>query len=144
MGNAKVLRGNQTQNLAMTLGEMPVKQTASAESTSRQKPEAQKPEAPKPGGQPHLGVAISDLNADILHHLELPVSTKGVIVADVQEDSAAAEAGLQVADIIQEVDRKPIHNVDEFRTQMVAHSSGPVLFLVNREGHTLYVAIDTQ
>src|SRR5262249_16261537 len=46
--NLKVLRGNQTQNLTMTLGEMPVKQqTASAESTSRQKPEA-----PKPGGQP--------------------------------------------------------------------------------------------
>src|SRR5215813_7316476 len=59
--NMKVLRGNQTQNLAMTLGEMPVKQTASAESTSRQKPEA-----PRPGGQPRLGVAISDLNADIL------------------------------------------------------------------------------
>src|SRR5262249_4813105 len=75
--NLKVLRGNQTRSVAMTLGEMPVKQTASAESTSRQKPS----EAPKPGGQPHLGVAISDLNADILQHLELPASTKGVIVA---------------------------------------------------------------
>jgi serine protease Do len=142
--NMKVMRGNQTQNLAMTLGEMPVKQTASADSTSRQKPEAQKPEAPKPGGQLRLGVAISDLNTDILQHLELPASTKGVIVADVQEDSPAAEAGLQVADIIQEVDRKPIHNVGEFRSQITAHSSGPVLFLVSREGHTLYVAVDTQ
>jgi serine protease Do len=138
--NLKVLRGNQTRSVAMTLGEMPVKQTASAESSSRQKPS----EAPKPGGQPHLGVAISDLNADILQHLELPASTKGVIVADVQEGSPAAEAGLQVADIIQEVDRKAIHNVGEFRSQIGAHGSGPVLFLVNREGHTLYVAIDTQ
>jgi serine protease Do len=138
--NMKVLRGNQTQNLAMTLGEMPVKQqTASAEPTPRQKPEA-----PSPGGQPHLGVAISDLNTDILQHLELPASTKGVIVADVQEDGPAAEAGLQVADIIQEVDRKSIRDVGEFRSQMAAHSSGPVLFLVNREGHTLYVAVDTQ
>jgi serine protease Do len=140
--NLKVLRGNQARNVAMTLGEMPVKQTASAESNARQKPEAPSPN-PNPG-QPHLGVAISDLNADILQHLELPASTKGVIVADVQEGSPAAEAGLQVADVIQEVDRKPVHNVNEFRSQMTSHgSSGPVLFLVSREGHTLYVAVDT-
>jgi serine protease Do len=139
--NLKVLHGNQTRNVAMTLGEMPVKQTASTESNSRQKPEAPSPN-PNPG-QPHLGVALSDLNTDILQHLELPASTKGVIVADVQEGSPASEAGLQVADVIQEVDRKPVNNVNDFRSLMTAHgASGPVLFLVNREGHTLYVAVD--
>ena len=79
-------------------------------------------------GQPHLGVAISDLTADIPQHLQLPATTKGVIVADVQEGSVAAESGLQAADIIQEVDRKPVHNVGEFRSQIAAHSSGPVCF----------------
>jgi serine protease Do len=139
--NLKVLHANQTRSVAMTLGEMPVKQTASADSNARQKPEAPSPN-PNPG-QPHLGVALSDLNADILQHLELPAGTKGVIVADVQEGSPASEAGLQVADVIQEVDRKPVHNVDEFRSMMTSHGpSGPVLFLVNREGHTLYVAVD--
>ena len=136
--NLRVLRGNQPRSAAMTLGQMPIKQTASDESTATAR---QKPEAPNPG-QPHLGVAISDLTPDIIQHLQLPATTKGVIVADVQEGSVAAESGLQVADIIQEVDRKPVHNVGEFRSQIAAHGSGPVLFLVSREGHTLYVAVD--
>jgi len=136
--NLRVLRGNQPRSVAMTLGQMPIKQTAADESNANAR---RKPEAPSPG-QPHLGVAISDLTPDILQHLQLPATTKGVIVADVQEGSIASESGLQVADIIQELDRKPVHNAAEFRTQLAEHRSGPLLFLVNREGHTLYVAID--
>ena len=137
--NLKVLRGNQPRSAAMTLGQMPIKQTASKMNPLQPRGRSRRLQTP---GQPHLGVAISDLTPDILQHLQLSATTKGVIVADVQEGSAAAESGLQMADIIQEVDRKPVHNVGEFRSQIAAHSSGPVLFLVSREGHTLYVAID--
>ena len=90
--NLRVLRGNQPRSAAMTLGQMPIKQTASDESTATAR---QKPEAPNPG-QPHLGVAISDLTPDILQHLQLPATTKGVIVADVQEGSVAAESGFRL------------------------------------------------
>jgi serine protease Do len=88
-------------------------------------------------------VAISDLSPEILDQLKLPAKTTGAIIADVQEGSPAAEAGLETGDIIQQVDRKPVHNVAEFRSLVTAHSSGqPVLLLINREGHTLFAAVE--
>jgi serine protease Do len=135
----RVRHEDQTRNVTLTLGEMPVKQTASAE--QEQKPR-QKPTAPD-SGQPRMGVAISDLTPDIIQHLQLPAKTTGVVIADVQEGSPAAEAGLEMGDVIQQMDRKAVNNVEEFRTGLSAHTSDqPVLLLVNREGHTLFVAVE--
>ena len=138
--NMRVRHEDQTRAVTLTLGEMPVKQSASQE--PQQKSARQKPSAPDSGG-PHLGVAISDLSPEILDQLKLPAKTTGAIIADVQEGSPAAEAGLETGDIIQQVDRKPVHNVAEFRSLVTAHSSGqPVLLLINREGHTLFAAVE--
>ena len=143
--NMRVLHNGEPRNITLVLTEMPVKQSAANEPSARQKP-SPKPESSSgqksaPTG-PHLGVAITDLTPEILQHLQLSAGTKGAIVADVQEGSAASEAGLQVGDIIQQVDRKPIQNVGDFKAVMAAHRSGPVLFLISREGHTLYVAVE--
>jgi serine protease Do len=132
--NLKVLHGGQTRTVAITLAEMPAKQTAA--NTTRQKP-SQAPES----GQPHLGVAITELTPDIVEHLELPAGTKGVVIADVEDGSPAAEAGLQSGDVIQEVNRKPVRTVSEFQAQLSRRGSDPLLFLVNRDGRTMFVAI---
>jgi serine protease Do len=136
--NLRVMHDGQSRPVTLTLAEMPAKETVKAtpEQSARQKPSA--PDS----GQPHLGVAVGDLSPEIIQRLGVPSGTKGVIIADVQDGSAAAEAGLQAGDIIQEVDRKPVHNVAEFRTVMSSHGSGPVLFLINREGHNLYAAVE--
>ncbi len=132
--NLKVLHNGQTRNVTLTLAEMPMKQTAA--NTTRQKP-SQAPDS----GQPHLGVAITELTADIKEHLDLPAGTKGVVIADVEDGSPAAEAGLQPGDIIQEVNRKPVRTVPEFQTQLSARGSDPLLLLVNRDGRTMFVAL---
>ena len=135
----KVRHEDQLRNVNLSLGEMPVKQTAAVEQpAARQKPGV------ADAGQPHLGVAISDLTPEILTHLQLPAKTTGVVIADVQEGSSASEAGLEAGDIIQQVDRRTISNVADFRMEIAAHKAGPVLFLINREGHTMFVAVDTK
>jgi serine protease Do len=136
--NMRVVHEGQTRDISLTLGELPIKETA--RSTPQQNAR-QKPSAPD-SGQPHLGVAVGDLSPDIMQRLGVPAGTKGVIIADVQEGSPAAEAGLQPGDIIQEVDRKPIGNVEQFRSAMTGHGSGPVLLLLSREGHNLFAAVD--
>jgi serine protease Do len=137
--NMRVRHDDQNRNVTLTLGEMPAKQSAAQE---QQKNARQKPSAPD-SGQPHMGVAISDLTPEILQQLKLPPKTTGAIIADVQDGSPAAEAGLETGDIIQEVDRKPVHNVAEFRTQVTSRSSTePILLLINREGHTLFVTVE--
>jgi serine protease Do len=133
--NLGVLQNGQPRTVTLTLAEMPVKETASNEPNTRQKPA--QPEV----SQPRLGVALTELTADIAKQLNIPASTKGVVIGNVEDGSAAAEAGLQVGDVIQEVNRKPIHNVAEFQAAMANRGSDPVLLLVNREGHTVFVAV---
>jgi serine protease Do len=134
----RVRRNDEVRNVNITLTELPVKQQAAA---AEPKQERQKP-APADHGAPHMGVAISDLTPDIIEHLQLPAKTTGVIIADVQEGSPAAEAGLRVGDVIQQIDRKSVNNVDDFRNHVSEHKAGPVLLLVSRDGHTIFVAVD--
>jgi serine protease Do len=131
----RVLRAGQSRNMTLTLGELPVKETASAESSTRQKPSA--PDTT----QPHLGIAVMEITPDIAEHLQLPSTVKGVVIGDIEPGSAAAEAGLQVGDVIQEVNRKPVRTVNDFRSEISTRSSDPTLLRVNREGHTLFFAL---
>jgi serine protease Do len=133
--NMRVLRNGQEQNVTLTLSEVPVKEAAAAGST-REKPSSR----PEPAG-PRIGIAVADLTPDIVHQLSLPARTQGIVIADVQEGSAAAEAELHPGDVIQEVNRKPVRNVTEFRNELENGPKGSIVFLVNREGHTRFVAI---
>src|SRR5262249_29934247 len=126
----------QPRNVTVRLGEMPVKETAAAEAPTRQKSAA--PETM----QSRLGIAVVELTPEIAQHLKVPANVKGVVVGNVDEGSPAADAGLQLGDVVQEVNHKPVSNVSDFQSQISQRSSSPILLLVNREGHTVYAAID--
>jgi serine protease Do len=134
--NMRVLHDGQTRGVALTLAEVPVKEKETAAVTTRQKP------APPDPGQPRVGIAVTELTADLVQHLNLPANTKGIVVADVEDGSPAAEAGLQVGDVIEEVNRKPAHTMAEFQSLMSIRSSAPILLLVNHEGRTAFVAVN--
>jgi serine protease Do len=132
--NMRVLHSGQTHDVTLTLGELPVKESASA--ATRQKPQRQSEPS-----QPRLGIAVMELTPDLAERLNLPKGTKGVVIADIEEGSAAAEAGLQVGDVIQEVNRKPVKTMSDFQALMSARGSEPILLLVNHEGKTMFVAV---
>ena len=68
--------------------------------------------------------------------------TKGVVVANVDPSSHAADAGLRAGDVIQQVNRQPVKSVREFDHAIAsAKKDDPTLLLVNREGMTLFVAV---
>lgn len=54
------------------------------------------------------GVTVDDLNRDAREELQVPDNVKGALVVSVDEDSNAAEAGLQKGDIIMEIDHQPV------------------------------------
>jgi serine protease Do len=134
--NLRLLHDGQFRNVNVTLGEFP-KEEPEKESarSSREKPSAQD------SNPDRLGIAIAELTPDIAAQLQLPTTLKGVIVADVETGGVADDAGLQPGDVIVEVNRKPIRTVPEFQQQIQSSGKGPVLMLVNREGHTVYVAL---
>jgi serine protease Do len=59
-----------------------------------------------------LGVAIQEVTADLADSFGLP-RPAGALVADVQDDSPAQKAGLQVSDVILSFDGKPVENAGD-------------------------------
>jgi serine protease Do len=122
----KILRNGTERDETVKLAEMPT-EAAKADSNDQE------------GGSKALeGVEVSNLNASIARELNIPASTKGVVVTDIDPASKMADSGLQRGDVIQEVNHQPISNVSEFQHAMHKSGSEPLL-LVNRDGRTLFI-----
>ena len=125
-----ILRNGQNQTVSVTLEEFPDKQAAASQG--------------EPTSNAWQGVQVDELTPQIAHELNLPANTAGVVISDVDPSSAAAEAGLERGDVIQEVNRQPVSNVEQYEKAIRAAQNGEVLLLINRGGATRYVAIAGQ
>jgi Do/DeqQ family serine protease len=132
----KVVRDGKASELAVTLGEFNLE----AEGGSRN------PGQETPGGGEKgalKGVNVQALNSDLRQELQLPASATGVVITDVDPDSAAAQAGLDQGDIIVQVDRKPVTTVQEFN-RMVRESASKdstLLLIRSPQGGTRFVVV---
>lgn len=128
----QILRNGQRRDIDVVLGERP----------ESQEEEPVSPEEPDSSSSA-LGVQVQDLTAGIREQLQLESGAQGAVVVTVQPGSPAAEAGLVRGDVIQEVNRKPVRNVQEFRRGLSAASKDePILLLITRGGNTIYVAVE--
>ncbi|MDA8165561.1 MAG: DegQ family serine endoprotease [Desulfobacteraceae bacterium] len=88
-----------------------------------------------------LGLAVQDLTPEMARSLGIGQTT-GVLVAEVEPGSPAAESGLRPGDLILEVNRRKVDDVAAFRETMGRVASGrTVLFLIKRDANTLFVAM---
>jgi serine protease Do len=90
-------------------------------------------------GPAEFGLAVQDLNPELARQLGLD-ATEGVLITSVQPGSAADEAELRRGDVILEVDRKEIRNVEGLRAQLDA-ADDSALLLVRRGEATIFVPI---
>jgi serine protease Do len=124
----KYLRDGSEHTANVKLAEMPT-ESAKAESDNNNE-----------GGNKALeGVEVSNLTGSMARELGISPSTKGVVVTDIDPASKMADSGLQKGDVIQEVNHQPVSNVSEFQSAVRKAGSSPLL-LVNRDGHTLFIA----
>ncbi len=87
------------------------------------------------------GVSLENLDSQTAKQLGLPAAASGVVVTDINPSSLQAASGLRRGDVIQEVNHQPVKNVAQL--QEAVHKSGKnPLLLVNRQGSTLFVAIE--
>lgn len=96
------------------------------------------------GEQGLAGVRVQNLTPDIADQLQVPASTRGVVINSVDQGSAAQDAGLQQGDVILQVNRKPVRNVDEFRSALENTGNKPVLLLIIPRGNptqTVYIVV---
>jgi serine protease Do len=126
--DTKVIRNGAEHSLSLRVGTMPSETKAASDT-----------EEPSSTGK--IGVAVQDMNAQVAQELGVPASTSGVVIVEVQPESPASESGLRAGDIVQEVNRKAVKTVGEFKSA-VSNSPNPILLVINRDGHTIYTVVD--
>ena len=92
---------------------------------------------------PKLGLALAPLNDEARQGMNLPPNQKGVVVAEVKQDSPAQMAGLQPGDVLEMIGSQavttPQQAVAALRTG--TRNSGAVALRVLRDGHQAFVAL---
>jgi len=130
-----VLRDGKQMKIDITLGTRPANDTVGRNFSSQGE-----------GGNTNdalKGVTVETLTPEIAQQVNVPASTKGVVVDSVDEDSPAAEA-LQRGDVIAEVDRQPVSNEKDYERLVQQAKGDSILLLVNRGGSNIFVAIPSK
>jgi serine protease Do len=118
--NLRVLRGGAEQTIAVTLGTFP-EETADADEGA--------------GHRGQLGMTLRNLTPDMADRLELPRTSKGVVVTAVEAGEAAEEAGLARGDVIVSVNGSAIASVADFEREIDrARPDGVARLRVRRQG----------
>ncbi len=121
----KVLRDKETKEFAVTIAELKDEEVAAAGKNDGEK----------------LGLTVQTLTPEIAQNLGVP-ELKGVVVTAVESGSSAEDAGLRRGDIILEVNRQAIEDVDDYRKALRASEKGKnVLLLVRRGDNTIFLAL---
>jgi serine protease Do len=104
----------------------------------------EKVEVAKAPSHKSLGITVQNLTPEIAKGLRLEKET-GVVVTRVEPGSAAENAGIQTGDVIREVNRKPVKDVEDFVQKIEkAKVQDSVLLLLQRGQNNLFAAITTK
>jgi serine protease Do len=134
VANLSVFRNGKEVQVPVTLGTANESQTAGGDNDKT-----------LPGGGEKgalQGLSVEGLTPEIRRELQIPENTAGVMVTEVDPDSAAGQAGLQQGDIILQVNRKKVSSVDQFNAAVrQGDGSGSTLLLVKRGAGSTFIVV---
>ncbi|TFG36453.1 MAG: PDZ domain-containing protein, partial [Desulfobacterales bacterium] len=94
------------------------------------------------GQESLLGLTVQQLTPELAQSLKIK-DKEGVIVANVEPGSAAEEAGLRPGDLILEVNRQEVKNLEEYNNALESlDKKESILLLVKRDRHTRFVVLE--
>ena len=89
------------------------------------------------------GVTVGDIDADARKKFDIAEGTKGVVITDIDQDSASAEAGLKAGDVIHEINREPITTAKQaVEMSEKVKKEKKVLLRVSTKGNSRYVIVE--
>ncbi len=116
-----VLRDGKPRTITATLTEREASASEDNEKT-----------AAKGTAQGRLGVAATNLTADIRRELNVPSGVSGIVIESVNPTSPAAEEGLAEGDVITEINGAQVSSVSQFRTELEKVKKGEYIRLYVR------------
>jgi serine protease Do len=88
-----------------------------------------------------LGITVQNVTPEIAKGLGLKKET-GVVVTRVEPGSPADNAGIQAGDVVHEVNRKPVKNVEDFVQQVgKTKDQDNILLFLQRGQNNLFAAV---
>ncbi|KJS30483.1 MAG: peptidase [Desulfatitalea sp. BRH_c12] len=124
-----VIRNGKRERISVTLGTLP--------DTPQEREE--KTETPKPSEK--WGLSVQNLTPELAQRMGFAPNEKGAVVVDVDPTSPAGQNGLQRGDLIKEVNRKPVENVEDFTKEIGKNDKDSLLLLVRRGEGTIYIVL---
>lgn len=122
----KVIRDGRVITIEVTIGELPVEAQAIPYKEYK---------------NVLRGVSVKDLSPDIYQQMDIPEKIRGVIVTDIAPETLA-EGKLMQGDVIQEINKKAVTNVENYESIVSAiKPDESVLLLVFRRGTSVFVTI---
>ena len=86
------------------------------------------------------GLMVEEISPQIARRLQLNTDTNGVVVTAVQSGSSADSAGLKQGDVISEINRQPVRNLNDYKSAISNLSDKqPVLLLIHRQGVPIFM-----
>ena len=86
------------------------------------------------------GIDVENLTPTIRDQAGIPANVTGVVIAQIDPNSPAAQYGLQEGDVIESINRQPVRNVGDFN-RLAAQAKGQTLLRVNHQGTGVFVVI---
>ncbi len=91
-----------------------------------------------------LGATLSQVTPATRQQFNLDDKEKGVVVSDLDSDGPLADQGIRAGDVIQRVADAPVDSpadVKRLADKAKANKENVLLMLVDRQGHSLFVAV---
>ena len=130
-----ILRNGQRKTLTVKLAKRP--------SVEELRGQARPRRSPRDESQRRFGLTVQDLTPELAERYGYEEQT-GVIITSVESGSEAAEKGLRQGFLIQEVNRRQVDNVRQFREAIsdALSKERPVLLLVTAGRNSQYVVLN--
>ncbi len=88
-----------------------------------------------------LGISVQPVTPEIAKQLGLDSDSEGVVVTEVEQGGAAADAGISRGDVILQINRKPVNSIADVKSALDGAGDRPVALLVNRRGQVTYITV---
>jgi serine protease Do len=89
------------------------------------------------------GMVVQELTPQLTQQLGLYPGTAGVMISGIPEGSPAAEAGLHPGDLITEVNRTAVKNMEEYQQSLQKAEKGDHLLLLIKRAAGLFYTVLT-
>ena len=131
-----VSRNGSEQNINVKLAEFSPEKTAANDNGENNPGDSN--DSPASG---KLGVSIQPLTPQVANQLGLKNVSQGLVITDVQAGGKAEDAGLQQGDVILQINRQNVNNLNDVKTALAKSGEKPALLLINRQNQTIYITV---